>query len=235
MMAVDVGVFIIARWVHLNVIQFKSFPVQMGRLTWWVGEEMTKGNFGPAIALAAVGPGFAAGSLAIKDFAQSRGGDDNQSVALRKRNLLKSMGYDEKIHGNEDNFLGWYWESILHMGGFGLLANMVHDIAQASDNGAYGQMRIMGTVFGPTVSNVMAKSMNIVSGATNSPDNTNAKERQAVREIVGMVPLAGQNSYARESAVDFFAGEKQTKKKDTWGKNNNNQGGWGQSAWDKKN
>ncbi len=223
----DVPAWAQTPWGSL-IFQFKSFPLMMGRLARYGVEEAGKGNWKPAIMFASVGPGFATASLAAKDIVQSRGGDDGQSVELRSRNILKSMGYDQEIHGNEDDFLGWYYESMLHMGGFGLLANMVNDVAQQTDNGAYGQMRILGTVFGPTVSNVAAKSMNIYSGLTDASDNSNAKERQAAREVIGAVPFAGQNMNLRERFVDAVSGEATGRKKKSQWDNS-----WGDSSWKK--
>lgn len=191
------------------VMQLKSFPILMGRFSKYVLDEAKQGNMKPLLYFASLGPAFGAGTLALKDIVQMRGGDDEKSSELRKRNLLKFMGYDEKVHGNEDDFLGWYVEGMMQMGGLGLLADVLHSTVSQADNGAYGQQRIMSTLLGPTyglgISGItaFAGAKDAALGSTES----NAKERAAVREVMGRVPVLGGVRAIKEAAVDTIAGE----------------------------
>ena len=191
------------------VMQLKSFPILMGRFAKYVYDEARQGNTKPLMYFAALGPAFGAGTLAIKDIVQSRGGDDEKSPEVRMRNLAKTMGYDEKVHGNEQDFMGWYLEGMMQMGGLGLLADILHTTVTQADNGAYGQQRIMSTLLGPTYGlaisgiSVGGGAIDAVAGSTES----NAKERTAVREVMGRVPVLGGVRAIKENVVDALAGE----------------------------
>ena len=188
------------------VFQLKSFPLMMTRLTGHVLSEANHGNLKPLAYLATLGPAFGMGTLAVKDIVQQRGGEDGESAALRKRNIAKTLGHNEKTHGNVDDFLGWYVESMLVMGGLGLMGDVIHSAVSQVDNGAYGQQRMWGTVLGPTFGLGNA-GMQVVAGAMDESDNSNAKERSAMREIATRVPILGGNRKIRESIVEATAGE----------------------------
>jgi len=188
------------------VFQLKSFPLMMTRMTGHVLSEANHGNLKPLLYLATLGPAFGMGTLAVKDIVQQRGGEDGESAELRKRNIAKTLGHNEKTHGNVDDFLGWYVESMLVMGGLGLMGDVIHSAVSQVDNGAYGQQRMWGTVLGPTFGLGNA-GMQVVAGAMDEGDNSNAKERSAMREIATRIPILGGNRKIRESIVEATAGE----------------------------
>ena len=138
-----------------------------------------------------------------------RGGEDEQSPALRIRNAMKTLGYDEKIHGNEVDFWGWYMEGMLQMGGVGLLGDIFHSAVTQADNGSYGQTRFLQTLGGPSVGlvtgglSVFGGGKDWIFGSTES----NAKERTAVRELATRIPVVGGVRRAREGIVDMIGGE----------------------------
>lgn len=197
------------------LFQLKSYPLMMARMgkevlvndikALWKGEG---GDPRRAMYFLALGPAFGMGALALKDIIQARGGEENNSPELRKRNILKVLGYDKEVHGDENDFLGWYAEGFMTMGGLGLLFEMIHDIAAQVDNGAYGKVRVASTVLGPSAG-TMFSAMDVAAGVFDSGENSNAKERSAVREAVGRIPIAGQVKGFREMVVDAFAGEQE--------------------------
>jgi len=138
---------------------------------------------------------------------------------LRVRNALKTAGYDEKIHGNEVDFLGWYLEGMLQMGGVGLLGDILHSAVTQADNGSYGQTRFLQTLGGPSVGLITA-GLSVLGGGMDSAfgsSESNAKERTAVREIATRIPVVGGVRRAREGIVNSIAGEP----------TGNNSSGWG--------
>lgn len=176
--------------------QLKSFPVMMTRLAGQVMGEARHQNYKPLLALMALGPLAGSGVLAVKDIGQSRGGDDMKSRELRKRSIplketwvgdaLKEMGYDPYLHGDIDTFAGWYVESLMQMGGFGLWADMLHMIAEQGQNGMYGEERAMSWLGGPTVGS--AQSLwKVLQGIMDTSDS-NYPERRAVKEIAQRIP-----------------------------------------------
>lgn len=177
----------------------------MTRLTGHVFKEAAKGNVKPLAAFATLGPAFGMGALSIKDIVQHRGGEDELSPELRDRNILKTLGYDEKVHGDENDFLGWYAEGMIAMGGFGLMLDVMHSAVTQADNGSYGQVRFAETLLGPTFGDVMA-GMQIAGGIMDGSES-NAKERTAARAAVGRIPLVGGIRAAKEGIVDTIAGE----------------------------
>ena len=203
------------------VFQLKSFPLMMSRLTGHVLREANRGNLKPLAYLASVGPLFGAATLTAKDIIQQRGGEDERSAEVRKRNLLKALGYDQKVHGNENDFMGWYVESMMVMGGLGLLGDVIHSAVSQVDNGAYGQQRMWSTVLGPSYGLGNA-TMQVAAGVFDEGDNSNAKERSATREVATRIPVLGGNRRFREGVVDALAGEPES----------GNTGGW-QGSWSK--
>jgi hypothetical protein len=131
-----------------------------------------------------------------------------------------SWVYDEKIHGNENDFLGWYAEGMMMMGGFGLLGDVIHDTLAQVDNGAYGKTRIAQTLGGPSVG-VFFGAIDVAAGAADDSENSNAKERTAMREIATRIPVVGGIRNVREEIVDAVAGEANS---------GGNTGGW-TSSW----
>ena len=209
--------------------QLKSFPLMMSRLAGHVLREakigkLLKGdasesNVKPLLYFLSLGPTFGMGALAVKDIVQMRGGEDEQSPELRVRNALKTAGYDEKIHGNEVDFLGWYLEGMLQMGGVGLLGDILHSAVTQADNGSYGQTRFLQTLGGPSVGLITA-GLSVLGGGMDSAfgsSESNAKERTAVREIATRIPVVGGIKRAREGIVNSVAGEP----------TGNNSSGWG--------
>lgn len=187
------------------VFQLKSFPLMMGRLSKDVILEAKKGNVMPLVYFATLGPAFGMGALAAKDIVQMRGGEDGESAELRKRNALKWLGYDEKVHGDEDTFMGWYLEGAMAMGGLGLIGDMAFGISNNAENGAYGQVRTASMIGGPSVGSGFA-ALTVFSGLKDR-DESNAKERSAAREVATRLPVIGGIRKARESIVDALAGE----------------------------
>ena len=186
--------------------QLKSFPMMMTRLGGHVLSESNKGNFKPLIYLATLGPAVGSVTLSAKDIVQMRGGEDGQSPELRKRNILKTLGYDQKVHGNENDFLGWWVDSILVMGGLGLIGDIIHSTVANADNGAYGIQRIQSTIFGPSPS-LLSGGVTIGAGIFDSNKDSNAKERSAAREVATRIPVLGGIRRLRENIVDSIAGE----------------------------
>jgi len=202
------------------LFQLKSFPLMMTRLGGHVVDEAMKGNVKPLAYFATLGPAFGMGALAAKDIIQMRGGDDERSPELRRRNILKVLGYDEKVHGNEQDFLGWYVEGMMMMGGLGLIGDVMHSAVTQVDNGAYGKIRIASTVAGPSFGAFMS-AVDVAAGGKDAlvgGDNSNAKERSAVREMATRIPVVGGIRAAREGIVDTLAGEPDSgrRKRNPW-------------------
>ena len=202
------------------IFQLKSFPLMMTRLGANVVDEAMKGNVKPLAYFATLGPAFGMGALAAKDIVQMRGGDDERSPELRRRNILKVLGYDKKVHGDEQDFLGWYVEGMMMMGGLGLLGEVMHSAVTQVDNGAYGKVRLASAALGPSFGAYMS-SIDVLAGAKDMAvggDNSNAKERTMVREMATRIPVVGGVRAAREGIVDTLAGEPDSgrRKKNPW-------------------
>jgi hypothetical protein len=208
--------------IGATIFQLKSYPLMLGRL----GKEVLMDDLNqffrtgetqylkrPALFLS-MGPAFGMGTLAIKDIVQMRGGEENRSPELRKRNILQSLGYDKDVHGGEDDFLGWYFEGMVMMGGFGLLLELMHDVTTQVDNGAWGKVRVASTVGGPAVGTAFS-TLDVLAGVMDagfgSTPDSNAKERTGVREAVRRIPVIGQTAAVREAIVDGSVGEAQSR------------------------
>ena len=211
-------------------MQLKSFPIMMGRL---IGNAFGEafagkgainrtGNFAkafvgasdnrlaPLAALLTAAPAFGAGAVAVKDIVQGRGGEDNRQHAVRDRRLSKHSGMYQGFKDNEflDKFFGWGFDGFVAAIGFGFLGDLMFEIASQSDNGAYGQNRVMEAVAGPTLG--LAHDALTVTQGINSlieGDEANGIRRAAVRETTGRFIPFLPNS-ARESIVDRIAGVK---------------------------
>jgi hypothetical protein len=212
------------------MFQLKSFPLMMARQIGKpaimgmarAAKAAVKGDFSqlnealPMLYMMTIAQGFGAASLAMKDIIQVRGGEENREAAVRERKLSadsaglgRILGFDEDtFDGDEDEFLGWYLESMLHVGGFGIFADLLHSAVEHSDNGAYGSMRFMSTIGGPVAGDLFSVA-NLMQGAAQavSDEEANGAVRHAVREVVGRTPVAGGVRGLREAAVDAIAGE----------------------------
>lgn len=212
------------------VFQLKSYPLmlqrQVGKLLGDTGgdirraikngdmSEIDPNNLKRLGYLLAVGPAFAAASLGIKDIVMMRGGEDNRESELRVRSGAKALpgftaealGYDEKLHGDKGDFLGWYIESLMALGGLGLLADLLHSTVENADNGAYGQTRQVSALLGPGVGDIGSASI-MAGGVLDADSSSNAKERAAWREAIRRIPVLGGIGGVREGAVDTLAGE----------------------------
>ncbi|GAA4652553.1 hypothetical protein GCM10023116_48370 [Kistimonas scapharcae] len=192
--------------------QFKSFPTMMMRMVKKaIMQAKNDGNPWPLLYLIAATPAVGAGSLALKDLAQMRGGDDGRSAEFRERSfnkLAEELGYDPVFHGKDvDKFFGWYAEGLLQAGALGLIADTIHNVAAQNDNGAYGRMRQFSALFGPTFG-LSVDAFNIAEGLGDDNEDSNAKERTAARSLATRIPVLGGIRSIREGAVDEIAGEK---------------------------
>lgn len=217
--------------VGAMIFQLKSYPLMLGRLVNDSIKQATEVDpvtgggrrFGPLLMLATAAPLGGALSLAAKDIVQKRG-EDNETFRERKLSkIAEGFGFDTNIHGDRDDYLGWYVESMVQIGGLGLIANMFYDTAEQLDNGAYGKQRIASTIFGPSVG-LFNDAVNVVQGVTDTNEDANGKERSAARSVVGRIPVVGGIKPLKEAAVDEIAGEVK-KKGSSWGK------GWSK-GWD---
>jgi hypothetical protein len=200
--------------VGAMLFQLKSFPVMMSRLSSHAINEARLQNYAPLMALLTIGP--AAGSLALtaKDHLQFRGGEDEKSAENRIRTtdklegVLDKLGYDKYHHGDKHEFLAWYIEGQMVMGGLGYLADLFHDVAAQKEHGAYGIVRGLTSVATPLGTFADALSFGYGWGA-DAP--TNAKARSGARVATGRVPFIGGNKYLKEQIVDAWAGESESR------------------------
>lgn len=194
------------------LFQLKSFPLMMGRLSADIVRELNAGNPMPAFYMATMGPAFGAFAMTTKDIIQMRGGEDGISAEPRPRNkdrLLRMFGYDADIHGDENDFLGWYFEGMLMMGGLGLVGEILFGLAEQAESGAYGQIRAASLIGGPTVGAGFQayESLGNLARVARGQDDTGSSLRSSVREATSRVPVVGGHRFARESIVDAVAGE----------------------------
>lgn len=189
------------------VFQLKSFPLQMMRLATDLVAEARKGNPSGLIYLLTVGAGFGTTANAVKDIVQMRGGEENREAAFRERTLegmAERLGFDPRLHGDVDTFLGWYTEGLLLAGGFGLISDILIGVAEQAENDAYGRTRMMSLFLGPTMG-LMFDGAQLVQGAHHAvfgEDDSVHRERAALRAAMSRVPVAGGVRAAREGAVD---------------------------------
>lgn len=192
------------------MFQLKSYPLMMQRLSGMILEEARHGNIKPLLYMLTIGTGWAAGVQSLKDIAQGRGGDEDKEHALRDRSMTKlaeEFGFDADLHGSVDDFLGWYVDGFMFMGGLGLLADLAFQTSQQVDNGAWGYQRTLSILLGPAVGTTQS-AFNVLSGAHQAIlGDDNGKVRQAVREIAGRLPVAGGVRSLREGIVDGVAGD----------------------------
>jgi hypothetical protein len=169
----------------------------------------------PAAYMLTAGPLFGSLVLGSKDLAQGRGEEWGET---RTRNLSKTFigdiaGLDES---DSDDLYGWYIESMMALGGMGMLAEVMQDLAANADNGSFGLNRSMSALFGPSVGlsmDVLKVGGGGLKGAARmfGAEEANTEERAAVRALAARVPIFGGIRPARDTAVDVIAGEAQNK------------------------
>jgi hypothetical protein len=194
--------------------QLKSFQLMMARMSKHVYNEAKQGNPYPAMYLATAGVGMGYASAGVKDIVQSRGGEDNESRELRKRKLTNSpLGtMAESMFGLEegsdnDQIMGNYLEGMMAIGGLGLFGELLYNTAEQADNGKFGFVRTAGAIFGPAVGTAEDAYDVFVAGPMGAFDDKAARRREAVRSVVGRIPIAGGIRGFKEDVVDSIAGE----------------------------
>ena len=119
---------------------------------------------------------------------------------------------------------------MLQLGGLGLIAGVDVQHRRSSGQRAWGQVRVLSNIFGPTFGHIPS-ALNVFAGITDQKPS-NYKERQAVRELASRVPILGGVRAIREGTVDAIAGEqtkRRSKSTNGWVSRNNN--GWKASGW----
>ena len=234
------------------VAQLKTFPLmisRMGKEILWNdtklflhdrnvikldNPESVRGTGNPTRAayFLTLGPAAGYAALNAKDVIQGRGGEENREHKPRDRgdSLQKLLGYNENYHGDLETYASHYLEGMLLMGGLGLLGDILHSTVQQADNGAYGQLRVVSTLLGPSVG-LVTDTVGILGGVkdylTDGDENGTGKERAAVRDAVRRVPIIGGMGSVREAITDA-AFEKS--KKGSW----SGSAGWSRgSNWNK--
>ena len=210
------------------LFQLKSYPLMFQRLSAhaikeayrWVdfretpgsGRTAHDGDIRPLLNMFLIGVPSGSLALSAKDIIQMRGGDDERSSDLRERSfnkMMDEMGYDFRVHGDRDKFLGWAVESMAQMGGMGLVADLLYQAGMQDEKGSYGVNRITGLILGPSYGTLqagatMVQGLNPVEGSISRP---------AARELSQRVPVLGGVRSLREWAVDATAGKPKSKKK----------------------
>ena len=169
----------------------------------------------PAAYLLTVGPMMGSVVLGAKDLVQGRGEEWGE---LRDRNITKTFvgdfaGLDEK---DSSDLYGWYIESMMALGGMGMLAEVMQDVAANADNGSFGLNRSMSALFGPSVGLSM-DALKVGGGALSAGarafggEEKNTEERAAIRALAARVPILGGVKPARDTVVDVLAGEAETR------------------------
>lgn len=214
--------------VGMLVFQLKSYPLMMSRMSAYCVSEFRAGNPAPIGYLLAAGGMLGSTSLAIRDVAQGRGdtdGDGKTDALFRERyasegmlsgavmrwynSVAADLGLDVEDGGNLDMVLGWFCESMLVAGGFGLFADLMHTAVEQSDNRDYGKMRMMGWMLGPSFS-VAGDAIGVTQAAAESifsDEPSNSTRRAAVRSVAQRVPVLGAIKPFRETVTDIFPAE----------------------------
>jgi hypothetical protein len=200
------------------VFQLKSFPIMMGRMSKDVVKEAGKGNVAPLAMLLTVGAGFGMGANAAKDLILSRGGKGDERK-LRNRKLDKTfigagLGYagfdvenstwmnakNEVTLGLTPNeFLGWWVEGLLAMGGLGLIAEMMGNAAAQADNGMYGVSRVLSSVGGLPVAGVIEGYQGVQGLLTQKSSDLRTVGRTLARRVPGAGPYRPFQTWGAEA------------------------------------
>ena len=212
------------------MFQFKSYPMMLGRMlkrtvqeaaateTTASGKRVYVGDVKPLAFMMTVGVGLAAGGQAIRDVVAGRNEEadpDDTSMwrSIRDRRatrIAQELGFDDAEMDDEDadKALGWYVESLMALGALGMVGDMFYQSARSLDNGAFGRERIMSQLFGPTVG-TFNSAFQALEGALDRDDESNAKERMAVRAVAQRVPLLSSQRPLVEDFTTWAAGEAQ--------------------------
>ena len=197
------------------LFQLKSYPLMFQRLTYRTLREAKRyvkegdGDILPLINMLTIGGLSGSGALAAKDLVQARGGDDEASVDFRERRMTKiaeSMGFNPNIHESRDEFLGWMVESYVHMGGLGLLSDLLYNVSRQSETGMYGVTRLNSLLLGPSVG-AFQSLMGVMQGIQWTEADIN---RAGARELISRIPIAGGIRAARDEFVDIVGGKRKT-------------------------
>ena len=197
----------------------KLFGHDMG---WWKLKDPDRvrgvGNPARVGLLFTLGPAGGLAANTAKDFIQFRGGEDNRSAETRAHRISETMagrgaeafmsafGYNPKYHGTDvDKYIGHYLMGFALLGGFGLFGDMIHSSVESADDGAYGTLRMLGALGGPSVG-LLGSAWNTGAGLLDlgieGTEGPPGKRRQALREVASRVPFVGQNRFTRENMVD---------------------------------
>jgi hypothetical protein len=218
--------------------QFKSFPTMMGRLVKrnfkeavayekggivdkLKGKDVGKYAGDPAGLMYLLTLGAAAGgtAVAIKETirgtnSEAEDGNWNSPRQYKLSKMGQEIGFKDFNIDDEgaDAILGSYANGLLSLGALGFLGEMMFQSAKAVDNGSYGRERIMGQIAGPAFG-LFNDTIQVVDGARNAlkDEESNAKERTAVRKVLKRVPFVTLANPEVESLVNDIAGDSQTK------------------------
>ena len=206
------------------IFQLKSFPLMMGRLSKYTVTEAMNGNTGPFMMLLATAGIFGSTSLAVKDIVLQRG-EDGETFRRRRgtegamtgafirwyNSVAEDLGLAAADASTADAVIGWFAESFMTAGGFGLFADLLHSSVEQADNQDYGAIRTFGAVFGPSASTAF-DAIKVVQAAEQqvfSEEPDTRTQRSAVRSVVGRIPFVGGIKSAREEITNAVAGEPQ--------------------------
>jgi hypothetical protein len=195
------------------IFQLKSFQLMMARMGKYTIDEWREGNRAPLAYLATAGVGMGWASAAAKDHVQARGGEDGESRELRERRvtgsvfgpLARAIGVEED--SMTDEIAGNYVDGLMAIGGLGLFGELLYNTAEQADNGAFGKLRTFSAVLGPSVGTAEDAYDVFVGGPLGLGEEKAGRRREAVRSIVGRIPVAGGIRSFKEGVVDAVAGE----------------------------
>ena len=71
--------------------------------------------------------------------------------------FLLAARVERESLANEQDFLGWYVEGMMMMGGLGLIGDVMHSAVTQVDNGAYGKIRIASNCFSKFITRTRAR------------------------------------------------------------------------------
>ena len=106
-----------------------------------------------------------------------------------------------------DEIAGNYVDGLMAIGGLGLFGELLYNTAEQADNGAFGKLRTFSAVLGPSVGTAEDAYDVFVGGPLGLGEEKAGRRREAVRSIVGRIPVAGGIRSFKEGVVDTVAGE----------------------------